>query len=226
MTKPNPNPKRISVEMWKFWLWFEGRTPGAKLGGIYADKPGYHNARENLPFYDYSRRRPADLQGDKTKSCAIDLTLSPSQMHLFSARLLHAGKTKDPRTVYLREFYGNVGQDGDVEGWDFQRKTAATSDSSHLWHIHISIVRKYVNFPFAYEALKSILNGESLAAWKRRTAPKPKPAAPVFVNVKKGESLSAIAAKHKLSLAQLLALNPHKKRNPNSLDIGERIRVR
>lgn len=59
---------------------------------------------------------------------------------------------------------------------------------------------------------------------KPKLAPKPKPE-PKYVLVKKGDSLSRIAEKHGISLAKLLSLNPKKKKNPDAIDIGERIRV-
>lgn len=49
---------------------------------------------------------------------------------------LKAGKLEE-----VREFYGNVDGDKVVDGWDNLRNRAATSDSSHLWHFHLSIDR-------------------------------------------------------------------------------------
>lgn len=61
---------------------------------------------------------------------------------------------------------------------------------------------------------------------KPKPAPKPKAKpGPKYVTVKKGDSLSEIAEKHGISLAKLLALNPKKKKHPDAIDIGERIRV-
>jgi len=48
----------------------------------------------------------------------------------------------------------------------------------------------------------------------------------VYHTIKKGEFLSKVAAKYKLSLAKLLSLNPRKKKNPDAVDVGERIRVK
>lgn len=57
-----------------------------------------------------------------------------------------------------------------------------------------------------------------------KPAPKPKPKA-TYVIVKKGDSLSKIAERAGISMEKLLALNPKKKKNPDAIDIGERIRV-
>ena len=59
---------------------------------------------------------------------------------------------------------------------------------------------------------------------KPKPAPKPKPE-PKYVTVKKGDSLSRIAERHGMSLAKLLSLNPKKKKNPDMIYVGERIRV-
>lgn len=44
----------------------------------------------------------------------------------------------------VREFYGNVDGDQVVDGWDNVRDRAASSDSSHLWHWHAGIDRRYL----------------------------------------------------------------------------------
>jgi hypothetical protein len=65
----------------------------------------------------------------------------------------------------MREFYGNTDSDREVEGWDYARGRSASSDDSHLWHIHISVHRKYVADKKAMRAILSILKGESTAQW-------------------------------------------------------------
>ena len=49
--------------------------PAALLGGIYANKPGYHNKRDNLPPYDESVQRPDDQLGPGNAAAALDITL-------------------------------------------------------------------------------------------------------------------------------------------------------
>ena len=41
-----------------------------ELGGIYANKPGYHNKRDNLPPHDYSVQLPPG-QGSARGSSAV-----------------------------------------------------------------------------------------------------------------------------------------------------------
>ncbi len=155
-----------------FWSDFHKLEPSAKLGGIYANKKGYHNKRMNLPSTDYSVAQFAkDRVGPKDEASGIDITFPDAQrgdystIAKYSRRLLAAGKAKDPRTVYFREFFGNVDSDREVEGYDFTKERPASSDSSHLWHIHVSWHRAYIRDTTARHALMSILKGETIAAW-------------------------------------------------------------
>src|SRR5215216_4922247 len=158
--------------------------PGAKaevgtdllLGGILAYKTGYHGPRnwmrQNHPD-DYSIQLPADQLGPGDLGSAIDFTFKSAQASDFrniakySQRLYKAGVEKDPRTYPMREFQGNIDLDRDVECWSYYRGHALTGGaSSHLWHIHVSIWRKYINDPVAMRAILSIWRGESLATWR------------------------------------------------------------
>jgi peptidoglycan hydrolase-like protein with peptidoglycan-binding domain len=55
-------------------------------------------------------------------------------------------------------------------------------DKSHLWHIHISFIRKFAELWDAFERVLSILKGETYSAWAKRhnvvVAPKPQPTKP------------------------------------------------
>jgi hypothetical protein len=72
---------------------------------------------------------------------------------------LEAGQAKDQRTAYMRESFGNTDSDDEVEGWDFSKHRTSTSTRSHLWHIHISAHRKYIEDKAAMGAILSILTG-------------------------------------------------------------------
>lgn len=158
--------------MWQFWLDFQKLEPTCLLGGIYASKPGYHNYRDALPSSDYSVKLTLDKQGPGDKAAAIDLTFPDAQsgryetIMKYASRLLASGRDpNDPRGNYLREFYGQADSDTQVEGWDFQYLVVVTSDSSHLWHIHLSFLRAFLNDPEAFRAVLSILRGETVAQW-------------------------------------------------------------
>ena len=169
----NPNPTYISDEMWWLWQQLQAMEPDTQLGGIYANKPGYHNCRQNLPSYDYSVcDQPPDGGGPSNKACAIDWTFPEAhggnytRIGTYTDRLLaSAMDADDPRLNGWREFYGQADADSYVEGWDCRYGYAVTSDSSHLWHIHISENRDQSTSRANKEALLSVLKGETLADW-------------------------------------------------------------
>lgn len=185
MAAPNPNPARITSAMWHFWTRFDSLEPTARLGGIYTDKPGYHDYRSGLPVSDYSRRDvAADRDGPADKASAFDLTLSDAAMKKYTTRLDTAARARDPRLYIggvpiIREFIGTkdnksvycyvltggkplgVGADAGV---DYGR------DTTHLWHIHISVIRRYCASAEAMDRLYSVMSGETLAAWRARTS--------------------------------------------------------
>jgi hypothetical protein len=163
----SPNP-RVTDAIWWFWIQINEHEEDISadsvddlvLGGIYADKTGYHNTRNDNPTTNYSVRDAVDKRGPGDKAAAIDLTFRSAQsgnysrIALYSIRLYSA--RRDPKLrLYLREFYGNTDDDTQVEGWDFRYGRAVTSDKSHLWHIHISFTREYVN---SMEAMRYVYN--------------------------------------------------------------------
>jgi len=145
------------------------------LAGIYANKPGYHNKRDNLPSSDYSVREfSVDRLGPGDKASAIDMTSRSAQggdytvIKKYSNRLFKAGQNRDPRMDGWREFFGQTDDDGGVEGWDFSKKTTSTADKSHLWHIHMSEHRGFITSTVNKEAALSVLKGETLAEYQAR----------------------------------------------------------
>lgn len=148
-------------------------APGSQWGGDYANKPGYHNMRQNLPSSDYSvRDKPPDGGGPSNVAGAVDWTFPDAQrgdyrtISKFTKRLIDSGKDpNDPRLNGWREVYGNADNDTYVEGWDFRYGYAVTSDSSHLWHIHLSEDRDKTASFENKDKLLSVLRGESLEDW-------------------------------------------------------------
>jgi len=143
----------------------------AVLSGITVNKGGYHSTRNWLKINrpgDYSIEEPIDQLGPGDQGAAIDVTFRSAQggdfrnIARYSQRLLVAGLHEDPRTYPLREFFGNADLDREVEGWSYFRKAAKSSDDSHLWHIHQSIWRKYINDEDAMESILSIWRGEDM----------------------------------------------------------------
>lgn len=167
------------------WPGMHALEPKSQLGGIYANKRGYHNKRSNLPMSGYSTdysidQFAVDREGPSDEPAAIDWTFPDAQagnyatIAKYSKRLLAAGmagRDVDPRTLYLREFFGNADLDLEVEGWDFAKARASSSDISHRWHAHLSIHRKYVNDVRAMRAILSILRGQTIGEWKEQEQP-------------------------------------------------------
>jgi hypothetical protein len=172
----NPNPDSITDEMWWFWQQLQALEPTSQLGGVYAAKPGYHNKRRNLPAWDYSvTDDPPDKDGPDDKAAAIDWTFPDAQRGDYSTiakytqRLIDSGADPhDPRMDGWRECFGNADSDSYVEGWDFRYGVPSTSDSSHLWHIHLSESRSQTTSRANKEACLSVLRGETVAQWLGR----------------------------------------------------------
>ena len=169
----NPNPTNITDAMWWLWQQLSALEPTTELGGIYANKPGYHNARNNLPAWDYSvMDNPPDWGGPGEAAAAIDWTFPDAQggdyrrIATYTKRLFASAQDPaDPRLDGWREFYGQADDDTYVEGWDIRYGCAATSDSSHLWHIHISEDRDQTESFDNKKSLLSVLRGETVAQW-------------------------------------------------------------
>lgn len=172
----NPNPTRITDAIWWFWEQFDAHEKSVALSGIYAGKAGYHNYRSALPRTDYSSGRDVnnDKLGPSNKACAIDLTMNNEAMRRYSKRLADAGRAKDPRLYWqgqsiLREFIGTL-DSKTVYCWVYVggRPLGAGGDSgpdpgrskTHLWHVHLSVVRKMIDNKPALAQILSIMKGE------------------------------------------------------------------
>lgn len=137
----------------------------AILSGIVGDEAhrrqgGYHISREDNPPDNYSVQLLEDRQGHSDWAAAIDMSMHERDMSMVTQRLLTSAKDpNDPRLTVCREFYGTL-NGRDVTGWDTYYGTPATADDSHLWHVHISFLRKYADDPAAMDAVLSIIKGE------------------------------------------------------------------
>lgn len=137
---------------------------GGEVSGIIGDAShayGYHRARNVLPATDYSVQLPADRLGDGWAASALDVTLPRDMMPVVTRRLLDSARDhNDPRLDPVREFYGTLDHTS-VTGWDCVAYEPATSDRSHTWHVHISILRQYANDMDAMRQILSVVMGES-----------------------------------------------------------------
>lgn len=174
---PNPNPERITSAMWLLWAAAEASIPGVRLGGIYGDKPGYHNTvnanRSKWPR-EYSTQLPLDLDaGPWDKARAIDLTMSEVEMRRRTGYLKRAADhPEDDRLRGLREFIGTIDgdtvfcyiRDTDSGPWTFD----GGRDTTHLWHIHLSVWTTYCATWEVLAAVASVLAGETWEQWQQR----------------------------------------------------------
>lgn len=230
----NPNPSRISNALWDFWTRFDSHEPTVQLGGIYAPKPGYHRDRNSLSGGDYSVGQVgADRQGPGDKAAAIDLTMSASAMVKYTRRLNDAAKARDKRLYIdgvpiIREFIGTLNNSavycyvltggvalgvGSDAGADWDR------DDTHLWHIHISIIRRFCDSSDAMERLYSVISGESLADWEARHGG----GKPTSYTVVSGDTLSKIGSRFAVSVADLASWNGLA--DPSKIFVGQVLRL-
>src|SRR4029453_6663538 len=113
----------VTEAMSYLWEGLSSLEPSSQLGGIYANKPGYHNSRSQNSPYDYSVvDRPPDDGGPSTVAAAIDWTFPEAQsgnydpIARYTKRLIDSGKDpNDPRLDGWRECYGNADTDTYVE---------------------------------------------------------------------------------------------------------------
>lgn len=141
-------------------------VPGGRFSGVLGDKAhtyGYHRARAVLPGGDYSRKLERDQGGDAWAASAVDVSFSAGSQHLVTRRLLSAAKKKDPRLKALREFFGSL-DSKNVRGYDLAyHRDSNGADDSHLWHVHLSIFRKYANDEKAVAGILSVIKGDDMA---------------------------------------------------------------
>lgn len=178
---PNPDPTRVTQEMWEFANLVISLEPNDFVfAGIYADKSGYHNTvARNLSRWpgEYSSRLAADLNGDRTKARAVDIKskqaasgAKPTIMAKYGARMRAAARARDPRVRHWREVLGQFDTDTPPEAIDFQSVVERQPDDTHEWHFHWSILALYVALRYAYEGMLSVLYGEDEASWNRYAA--------------------------------------------------------
>lgn len=172
----NPNPQRITAAGWWFMEQLLALERGTVNGGIYANKSGYHNTRTSNNRQwpgNYSVVDKTDKKGPPDKAAAYDWTFRDAQAQdydtiiKYTNRLLKSAKDMDdPRLNGWREFYGQADADRQVEGWDTRYLRAATSDPSHLWHLHFSESREFVESRENKESMLSVLRGETVKQWR------------------------------------------------------------
>lgn len=175
--EPNPWPAGIPDGLW----WLTRRQlelePGTVFAGIYANKPGFHNTvAHNQASWpgNYSIALSILLQGPHDMARADDWQFPEAQgsspnyarINKYSARLLAASQAQDPRLRGWYEWFGT--RDGANIGWGIYKNRASSSDDSHDWHIHKSVITAYLLDWRTYHGMLSVLTGETLEAFLAR----------------------------------------------------------
>lgn len=193
LPSPNPRASNTTDQVWWLRCHMLALEQSTRDGGTYANKAGFHNKGSQVRDYgagnsstDYSIRDAVNRSGVwRTHSSAWDWTFTTAQggnyalIDKYTSRLVSSSLNgSDPRLdLILFEFYGQADSDSHVEGYDEYHERDVTSDSSHLWHIHMSFRRSKVNDWWGMWALYTVLTGQSVAVW-RATLPDAPPPAP------------------------------------------------
>lgn len=124
---------------------------------------GAHRSQEWILRSAYCTNRTytvqANLTAEQTRWVAgFDFTPASTQQMIAQCQRIYAAM-KAGRLDEVVEFYGNVNGDQVVDGWDNLRDRAASSDSSHLWHWHISIDRRHCNNQQLMERILAVVLG-------------------------------------------------------------------
>lgn len=104
-------------------------------------------------------RTPGDRTGgDGNELAALDLTLPTDKLITLCRRLdaaLRSGQFEG-----VTEWYGNTDGDQRVDGFDNIANRVASSDPTHLWHVHITFDRGVLHNRAFFERLLDTLTGD------------------------------------------------------------------
>lgn len=129
---------------------------------------GYHRSREWIlrsrysedGADDYSVRHSLDQSGDPRWLCAVDFQTGTGIPALVEVCKRLDAAVRADRFPQLREWYGNLGGDQIVDGWNNVTDRPATSDSSHLFHLHMSFFRSRADWD--HRELFAVLTGADM----------------------------------------------------------------
>lgn len=133
---------------------------------------GYHRSRRWIKEsryctdrnYSVSRTAGDRSGGDANWACALDLGgIAQSELHAACRRLDEA--VRAGRLEKITEWYGNFGDDQRVDGWDNISNRLASSDSSHLFHLHMSFDRGRANED--HTDVYEILTGDDMSEFSQ-----------------------------------------------------------
>ncbi|WP_051110402.1 peptidoglycan-binding domain-containing protein [Longispora albida] len=164
---------------------WENAIASAEFSGIVGDRAhartgGYHISREDQPGWNYSVQLPEDKRGASNWASAVDMSMNAADMRLVTSRLLASAKDPhDPRLDPVREFFGTL--DGrTVTGWDCYHGRPSSSDTSHLWHVHVSFLRQHADNAAALAAVLDVILGKPATGAPPTPTPQPQPSYPAW----------------------------------------------
>lgn len=132
--------------------------------GNYLHLRGAHRSQEWIKHSAYCTDRYYTAQSGLTSEqtlviAGFDFTPGSADAMIAQCKRLMAA-LKAGRLEEVREFYGNVDGDQVVDGWNNLANRAATSDSSHLWHWHLSFDRRQMHNRALMERIVNIALGD------------------------------------------------------------------
>lgn len=112
-------------------------------------KRGHHRSRNFIRFSPYCTDRSYSVSasvnqgGDGNWLAGMDISIDTPRLIMMCKRLDAAVRAGNLEKI--TEWYGNDDGDNYVDGYDNIANLPATSDSSHLWHLHLSFARSRAN---------------------------------------------------------------------------------
>lgn len=132
---------------------------------------GYHRSRGFLINSQWATNRTYSVTetagnrggGDNRWCCALDFTCPTSVLLPVCKRLDAAVRAGELEKV--TEWYGNLDGDTRVDGYNNIENRVASSDSSHLWHLHMSFDRGRAGDDHT-DVFNILTQGGTMALWE------------------------------------------------------------
>lgn len=157
----------VTDELKQFEGWIRAHfgLPADAIGdkGNNVHLSGSHRSQEWILDSQHCTNRTYTVQSNLTAEqkrhiAGVDVTPTRQQLLEMCQRLDEA--TRAGRLEEVVYWYGNKDGDQRVDGYDNIRNAVATSDSSHLWHLHLSLDRRVLRDLNALRRVYAVLTGE------------------------------------------------------------------
>lgn len=163
--KMSPTMATLAVKLRTFFQ-VSASAIGAKGDNAPGHMRGSHRSRNWILNSSYCTNRTytvSETPGNRTGGdgdwlAGMDITVPSAQLIPMCQRLDAA--VRSGRLEKITEWYGNDDGDSQVDGYNNIRNVVATSDSSHLWHLHITFDRGRAGED--HSDLYEILTGEDM----------------------------------------------------------------